>query len=94
MPTEIEIAAAESLDATGSFKEENAPSTVTLGPDGSFVFIDALGHASWSTNLRDQSPEMEKYLKRLKWDTLQRVVSTTINETISARHRLSEPPDS
>src|SRR5262249_33266676 len=71
LSTEIEIAAAEPLDAIGSFKEENALSTVALGPDDPFVFIDASGHALWSTNLRDQSPEMEKYSKWLKWDTLQ-----------------------
>jgi hypothetical protein len=36
LPTEFEIAAAESLDAIGGFKEDNAPSTVALGLDGSF----------------------------------------------------------
>jgi hypothetical protein len=63
LPAEFENAVRAARDSNGAFLPGKLPSCVSFGPEGSFVYIDQLGGAVWSSNLQYQAPALWEYFR-------------------------------
>jgi len=63
LPVELNSELQKARDSSGVFLPGRLPVSVSFGPDGSFVYIDQNGGASWAMNLEHQAPSLWEFLK-------------------------------